>query len=288
MRAIIFGISGQDGYYLSRLLNRENIEVLGVGSPKQPGDIIISSYESVGKVVKDYKPDFIFHLAAKSLTQHDFLFQNHEIICTGAINILEAVRNYAPLTKVFISGSALQFRNTGSPISEETEFSADSAYAMSRIHATYTARYFRQTGLKVYTGYFFNHDSPLRQGHHLSQRIADAVKDIRNGGKKKITIGDLNAIKEYTFAGDVVNAVWKFVNQDELMEVVIGSGKGYSVKDWVQACFRIIGKDYTGFIESDLNFVPGYKQLVSDPAKLFSLQWRPEISFEQLAEMMMQ
>src|SRR5258706_5661682 len=127
------------------------------------------------------QPKYIFHLAANSTTSHYALFDNHIAISTGTINILEAVKQVSPDTKVFLSGSGLQFVNKNIPIKETDEFEASSAYSVARIHSVYAARYYRSLGIKVYVGYFFNHESPRRTERHISKMIAEAVKRIAKG-----------------------------------------------------------------------------------------------------------
>ena len=156
MKALIFGVTGQDGYYLSKLLTKNNYLVIGVSRKK--GDWIsgdVSDLKFVENIIKAEKPDIVFHLAANSTTRHDALFENHETISTGTLNILESVYKFHPKCKVFLSGSAMQFANNGSPIDEHTPFEASSPYAVARIQSTYAARYYRSKGLEVYMGYFF-------------------------------------------------------------------------------------------------------------------------------------
>jgi GDPmannose 4,6-dehydratase len=286
MKAIIFGANGQDGFYLSQLLASYKVDVIGVS---RNGDFLradISDYSSVLNLIETHLPDYVFHLAANSTTQHAVMFENHATIETGTLNILEAVRLKSPQTKVFISGSALQFKNENRPIKETNEFEANDPYAVSRIQSVYAARYFRKLGIKVYVGYFFNHDSPRRTEKHLSQKIAKAVVRISKGSDEKIEIGDLDAIKEYTFAGDVVKGLWLFINQEQVFEANISSGIGYSVLDWVKICFELVGLDYKNYVVQNHNFKSEYKKLVSDPTVIRSLGFNPEVSFEALAKMM--
>ena len=157
MTAIIFGANGQDGYYLNQLLLQQQCVVVAVS---RNGDFLhtdLSNYIEVSELIKQHKPDYIFHLAANSTTRHDAMFENHATISTGTLNILEAVKNYSSHTKVFISGSGLQFKNENRPIKETDEFEARDAYSVSRIQSVYAARYFGSLGLKAYVGYFFNH-----------------------------------------------------------------------------------------------------------------------------------
>ena len=290
MKAIIFGASGQDGYYLSQLLAKKKIEVIGVDRHSDQwinGDISDPGF--VDNLIQKNNPDYIFHFAAISSTKHSVLFKNHEAIVTGTLNILESVKKYCPQCKVFLSGSALQFENDGSPIDETTPFNASSAYALARIQSIYAGRYYRDVfGTKVYIGYFFNHESPLRSKQFVSQQIISAAKRLVAGGGTSLELGNLEVKKEFNFAGDIMEAVWLLVNQDLISEVIIGSGQSYSIKDWVEYCFRKAGLNWKDYVIGKPGFVPEYKILVSNPKLIKSLGWKPKVDFYSLADMMME
>jgi GDPmannose 4,6-dehydratase len=288
MKAIIFGADGQDGYYLSSLLKEQGYELIGISRHDQPRIADISDYMSVAGLVKDHQPEFIFHLAAESTTRHEALFENHATIATGTLNILEAVKTSSPLTKVFLSGSGLQFRNENKPIRETDPFEARDAYSVSRIQSVYAARYFRSLGIQIFVGYFFNHDSPMRTERHMTKKIAEAVKRIAAGSKEKLEIGDPDAVKEYAFAGDVVKGIWTLVNQDTITEANISSGRGYSIREWLEQCFTLRKLEWKDHVVNIPGFVPSYRQLVSDSSRIFSLGWKPGVNFEELAKLMMQ
>ena len=286
MSALIFGANGQDGFYLSELLNKQGVKVIGISKNGDFLRVDITSYEQIATLVKEQQPEYIFHLAANSTTRHDALFENHATISTGTFNILEAVKNFSPLTKVFISGSGLQFVNIDKPIKESDSFEARDPYSVSRIHSVYAARYYRKLGLQVYVGYFFNHDSPRRTERHMAKKISEAVKRIANGSDEKLTIGDISVIKEWTYAGDIVKGILTLVLQDVIFEANISSGLGYSIEEWLNACFNIIGKKWQDHVILKNDFSPEYKMLVSDPSIISSLGWSPTISFKDMAEMM--
>lgn len=290
MKAIIFGINGQDGYYLNNLLSHSEIEVLGVAH--SVGNWIngdVGDFVFVEALIRKHQPDYIFHLAAVSTTNHSALFNNHKAISTGTLNILESVKSYCPKCRVFLSGSAMQFKNEGLPIDEKTEFEASSPYSIARIQSVYAGRYYRKTfGIKVYVGYFFNHDSPLRTEQHVNQKIVVAVKRILNGSDEKLELGNVDVKKEFNFAGDIVEAVWKLVNQDSIFEVIIGSGKAYSIKDWVDYCFTKIGKNWQDYVIIKKDYVVEYDILVSNPQLMEGLGWKPKVDFSQLADLMME
>ncbi len=286
MKVIIIGANGQDGYYLCNLLRQKGVEVIGVS---RNGDFIkieIDRFLEISSLIKREQPDYIFHLAANSTTNHSALFENHKIIATGTLNILEAVKQFSPQSKVFISGSGLQFLNNGVPIKETDPFAANDAYSVSRIQSVYAARYFRTLGLKVYVGYFFNHDSPLRSERHVTKKISEAAKRIANGSKEKLEIGDMSVIKEWSFAGDIVKGIWQFVSQDKIYEANISSGEGFSIQQWVEQCFSLLELDYKDYVFKNPTFVSQYKILVSDNSVIKSIGYSPDVDFKNLGELM--
>jgi len=289
MKALIFGINGQDGYYLNVLLHRKHIQVIGVSRSKSnwlEGDV--ANRKLVEEIINEHKPEYIFHLAANSTTKHEALFENHNTISTGTLNILESVYRYSPHSKVFLSGSGLQFVNKGQPISEYDAFEASSPYSVSRIQTVYAARYYRTLGLKVYVGYFFNHDSPLRSERHVNQKIVMAAKRIAGGSKEVLEMGDITVRKEFTYAGDVVDGIWTLVQNNEVYEAVIGSGKAYSIEQWIEICFSYFGKDWRKYVEQKADFISDYKVLVSEPHTIGSLGWHAETNIYTLAKLMIE
>lgn len=287
MKAIIFGVNGQDGYYLNLKLAALGITVIGVSRSGEGAlRTNMADYAEVSSLIKEHQPDYIFHLAANSTTRHDAMFENHSTISTGTLNLLESARVFSPHTKIFISGSGLQFKNAGTPIRETDPFEARDAYSVSRIHSVYAARYFRSLGIKTYVGYFFNHDSPRRSERHVARKIASAVARIRDGSEEQIDVGDVDVVKEWSFAGDIVDGIWMLVNQDEVFEANISSGIGYSILDWINVCFELIGKDHKPYIKQIPGFHAEYRQLVSDASLIRSLGFQPKVSFRELAQRM--
>jgi GDPmannose 4,6-dehydratase len=289
LNALIFGINGQDGHYLKQICEANNIRVSGVS--RSFGNWVqgsVADKEFVYNLVKVNKPDYIFHLAANSTTQHDALFENHDSISTGTINILESVYRCSNKTKVFLCGSAMQFKNIGLPINENSPWDPSSPYSVSRIHSVYAARYYRKLGLDVFVGYLFNHDSPLRSERHINKKIVQTVHRIASGSKEKLHIGDLDVKKEFTFAGDVAKAIFILVNNtSNVDECVIGSGKAYSIQFWIELCFKHYNLDWREFVVPNTNFVSQYDTLISDPKLLHSLGWLQSVEIEELSDLMM-
>jgi GDPmannose 4,6-dehydratase len=286
MKALIFGANGQDGFYLSHMCREQGIECISVSRSSSSYKADVSNYREVEQLIHRYNPTYIFHLAANSTTRHSALFENHQTIATGTLNILEAAYKYSPTTKVFITGSGLQFKNEGLPIAEGNIFEATSPYAISRIQSVYAARYYRSLGLKVYVGYLFHHESPLRKANHISQMIIQSVKNIDLGEQDKLELGDISVEKEWTFAGDVAKAIFTLVQQDNIYEAIIGSGITYSIQDWLEECFQLVNKNWQDYVILKEGFQSEYKRLVSNPQKIKSLHWQPKISLKELAQIM--
>jgi GDPmannose 4,6-dehydratase len=286
-KVLLFGANGQDGHYLTQYLESMDIQVVGVSRSGEFLRTRLNVFEEVSALIKQLQPDYIIHLAANSTTRHDAMMENHETISTGTLHLLEATRLHAPRTKVFISGSGLQFQNNGNPIRETDPFEARDAYSVSRIQSVYAARYFRTLGVQTYVGYFFNHDSPRRSERHMAQKIAAAARRIARGSDETLVVGDPSVVKEWTYAGDVVKAIWLLMNQSEVFEANLGSGLGYSIQDWIGRCFAIAGKDPAKYIHVDDTFKAEYKSLVSDASLIQQLGFKPTVEFDELAKMMM-
>lgn len=287
MKALIFGANGQDGFYLNELCKFKGIESIGVSRSGNWVNGDVSNYDQVGKLIDRHKPTFIFHVAANSTTLHSALFENHATISNGTINILEAVKRYSQSSKVFITGSGVQFKNRGEPISETDTFEANSPYAVERIYSVYAARYYRSLGLRCYVGYLFHHESPLRKPNHVSQIIALAANRIAAGSDEIIELGDISVEKEWTFAGDIAKGIFTLIEQEDVFEAVIGSGVTYTIENWLQECFALIGKNWHEHVVFREGFIPEYKRLISNPEKIRSLGWAPEVDFQKLAKIMM-
>jgi GDPmannose 4,6-dehydratase len=288
MKAIIFGANGQDGFYLEKLLLQEKIETTSVSRDGNDyvvkGNIVDRMF--VESLIRSIQPDYIFNLAANSSTHHDHLFENHATISTGTLNILDSAWKHSKGSKIFLCGSGLQFVNHGQGIKESDAFEARDAYSIARIQSVYAARYFRTLGLNIYIGYLFNHDSPLRSPRHVNQKIAQTAKRISLGSSEYLELGNLGVEKEFSFAGDIVEAIWRLVNnENDIFEAVIGSGKAYSIKYWVELCFNCYGLSWGDHIVMKEGFRPEYAVLVSQPETIFSLGWRPKIGIEQLSKM---
>lgn len=285
--AIIFGASGQDGNFLNEILTNQKVTTYLVSRNQSPIKGDVSNYDFVSKLIKNIKPDYIFHFAATSNVSHQFIFENHSSISLGTLNILESVITHSKESKVFIAGSAEQFENNGEPINESSSFKANSSYSAERIYSTYISRYYREKyNILVYVGYFFHHDSPLRSANHLNQKILNFVKDLSINSNLKFQIGDYNIEKEFNYSGDFMEAVWILVNQNRIFEVVIGSGKPYAISNWLDLAFAKRNLKWKDWIEVDKEYQKPYERLFSDPSLMKSLGWEPKINIDKLLDLM--
>jgi GDPmannose 4,6-dehydratase len=286
--AIVFGASGQDGHYLRALLHQQGIRAIGVARSAgnwTRGDVC--DFAFVEELVRSTAPKHIFQLAANSTTDHAALFDNHATISTGALNVLEAAFRHAPHAKVFLAGSGLQFVNTGTAIKETDEFEASSGYAVARIQSVYAARYYRMLGVRAYVGYFFHHDSPFRQGQRVSRQVVEGLRRIQRSETDVLAIADPTVRREWVFAEDTARGILMLVEQESIFEATIGSGEARSINEWIAACADELSLDEGNFsVVSEPGFVPPFEVLVSDPTSMRALGWRPRVSFEELAALM--
>src|SRR5260370_25630943 len=186
-KGIIFGASGQTGTYLGEALDRRVYDVIKSSRTSSSWPVDIAEFVGVEKLIATQGPDLIFHLAARSTTRHEALFDNHGAISTGTLNVLEAAKRHVPGARVFITGSGVQFVNLGKPINEETPFEASSPYAVARIHSVYAARYYRRLGLATYVGYLFHHESPFRPPGHVRQKVVLSASAIASRKEAKMS-----------------------------------------------------------------------------------------------------
>lgn len=284
MKVLIFGSNGQDGYYLSKLCKRRGCQVVAASRHNADHLGSIADPDFVRCVLDSAKPDIIFNLAALSSTAHASIAENNLTIGDGTLNILEAVDRLALKCKVFLSGSVLQFTNRGQPIDERTPWDSETPYAAVRNYSNFLARYYRTRGVNVYFGYLFHHESPRRPLHHIARAIADAA--MRG---MPIKINDATVMKEWNYAGDMVEAMWAFIHQDEIFEMCLGSGEVRSIYEWADACYSSFGLHAADFVEeAPLPEDHLTKRYQSDPKLLLHTGWRPRIGFDELARMMTQ
>lgn len=284
-RAVIFGAGGQDGVFLNSLLKSTGFDVLSFthhGGTAGPA-VDVSDFYQVESIIREYRPDMIFHLAARSSTRHEVILENHNAIVDGALAVIESVDRHIPESKVFIASSALIFKNTGRPVTEDNDLITNTAYAMARVEALHIVRYYRQRGRKIYVGFLFNHESPLRPSASVARQVAKNVVDIHKGLTNQLTIGNSSVIKEWAWAGDIVKAFITLMSQENIFEVCIGDGIGKSIREYASCCCNALNISLDKHLVESADFKAECPVLVNGSEIIYSLGWAPEVDIQELA-----
>jgi len=323
-KALLFGITGQDGSYLAELLLDEGYKVVGVtrrvstGNTSRISHIMddpslglvegdITDYSSVLRIIEQTNPDEIYNLAAMSHVGTSFNqpILSIDVTCTGCLNILEVLREHSPHTRFYqassseMFGDAITERDDDKFQDENTLFNPQSPYAIAKLAAHHATRLYRQSyGLHASCGILFNHESERRGGRFVTKKITKYIARLNqhflSGGDvesaPKLHLGNLDAKRDWGHAEDYVRAMWLILQQDEPSDYVIATGETHSVRDFLVAAFDQIGvQDYTDFVVQDPRFmrpseVPYLKGNASKADVM--LGWKPKVSFGELVSRM--
>jgi GDPmannose 4,6-dehydratase len=308
--ALITGITGQDGSYLAELLLAKEYRVVGVvrRSSTTPYERIahlvdrielvsadLLDQTSLTDVVQATKPDEIYNLAAQSFVQTSWQqpVLTGEFTALGVTRILEAFRKAAPNARFYQASSSEQFgKVVETPQREETPFYPRSPYGVAKVYGHWiTVNYRESYDLFAVSGILFNHESPRRGLEFVTRKISDAVARIKTGLQREVRLGNLDARRDWGFAGDYVDAMWRMLQADTPDDFVIGTGQTFSVRDFCQAAFDVVGLDYREFVVQDERFFRPAEVdlLVADPSKAKAhLGWTPSVSFARLVELMVE
>ncbi len=306
--ALITGITGQDGYYLSHLLLNRGYRVVGLVPPhRQPNltklGILANQVEiftvdlrdnaALLTAVEQLRPQEIYNLAAPSFVPDSWNdpLGTLDLITGTATRLLEAVRKVGLSTRFYQASSSEMFGDVFiSPQDEETAFRPKNPYAAAKMHAHWTMVHHRQRyGLFACSGILYNHESPLRPPQFVTRKVSLAAASIKLGLTDTLEIGNLDAKRDWGFAGDYVEAMWLMLQAEEPEEYVIGTGKLHSVRDLLAAAFESVGLDWTNYVVLNTSLLrqDEHFQLVANPSKAkINLGWEPEVSFEELLEKM--
>ncbi|BAB75123.1 GDP-mannose 4,6-dehydratase [Anabaena sp. FACHB-709] len=308
--ALVTGITGQDGYYLSHLLLNQGYRVVGLVSPhRQPnlaklGDLAnkVEIYNvdlrdpvALLNAVEQLRPQEIYNLAAPSFVPDSWKdpLGTLDLITGTATRLLDAVRQVGLSTRFYQASSSEMFGDVlSSPQDEETSFRPKNPYAAAKLHAHWTMVHHRQRyGLFACSGILYNHESPLRPPQFVTRKVSLAAASIKLGLAQTLEMGNLDAKRDWGFAGDYVKAMWLMLQAEEPEEYVIGTGKLHSVKELVSIAFESVGLNWQNHvvINTDLLRQDEHFQLVANPIKAKkNLGWETEVSFERLLEKMVQ
>jgi GDPmannose 4,6-dehydratase len=306
--ALITGITGQDGSYLAEFLLAKGYRVIGAvrRSSTTPYERIghlvdrvelvsadLLDQSSLTDVVAEYQPDEIYNLAAQSFVQTSWNqpVLTGEFTALGVTRVLEAMKKAAPKARFYQASSSEMFgKVVESPQSETTPFYPRSPYGVAKVYGHWiTVNYRESFGLYAVSGILFNHESPRRGLEFVTRKVTDAAARIKLGLATEVRLGNLDSRRDWGFAGDYVDAMWRMLQQDEPDDYVIGTGHTWSVRELCDSAFKRVGLDYHDYVKQDPRFFRPAEVdlLVADPSKARTkLRWEPETTFAQLVAMM--
>lgn len=313
-RAIITGILGQDGPYLAKFLlakgykvygmirrysnpNFDNPDYLGITSKIDFIDGDMGDESSLMNVVKNVRPDEVYNLGAQSFVGDSWQMAKltTEVNALGVLYLLNALKLFSPTTRYYQASTSEMFGlgNTQGYQDENTNFHPRSPYGISKLYAHWMTVNFRESyGLFASSGILFNHESPLRGIQFVTRKITDGVVRIKLGLSKKISLGNLDAKRDWGFAGDYTEAMYMMLQKDKPDDYVVGTGINHTVKEFIQLAFKYAGvPDWEKYIVIDPRFKRPAEvfELKAKPDKAFKqLGWKPKVSFEELVKMMVE
>ena len=306
--ALITGITGQDGSYLSELLLSKGYRVHGIVRRVALEDEThrlwrlrkirkdlnlhagsLESYASIYKTFQKVKPDEIYHLAAQSFIGYSFEdeFSTFNTNINGTHNILSAAKEFANKIKFYFAASSEMFGQVKkSPQNENTAFYPRSSYAISKVTGYHLTKNYREAyNLHASSGILFNHESPRRGFEFVTRKISYGVARIKMGLQKKIKLGNIKSKRDWGHAQDYVKAMWLMLQQKTPEDFVIGTGKEYSVEHFAKMAFNHVGLNYKDYIEIDENLMrpTEVSRLLADCTKAKKkLKWEPKVAFDKL------
>jgi GDPmannose 4,6-dehydratase len=311
-KALITGITGQDGSYLSELLLEKEYEVHGIVrrvALEHPQarmwrirhlldrikihSASMESYASIFNIISDIKPDECYHLAAQSFVSYSFEdeFSTIDTNLNGTHYVLSAIKRQAPNCRLYFAASSEMFGNVKeTPQNEDTPFHPRSPYGISKMAGFELTRNYREAyGLFTLSGILFNHESPRRGPEFVTRKITSSAARIKLGLDKEIRLGNLDAKRDWGHSHDYVRAMWLMLQQDEPDDYVIASGESHSVRDFLETAFGYLGLDYHEYLVMDRDlFRPSEVNILQGDASKARkrLGWSPTVSFEQLVKEM--
>lgn len=314
-RALITGITGQDGSYLTEFLFKKGYEVYGLirrSSSFNTGRIDhlyqdphdknirlrlvfgdLNDASSLNRTIKTIKPDEIYNLGAQSHVKVSFEVPEYtaETVAIGTTRLLEAIRDSGVQTKFYQASSSEMFGNASEcPQDEKTPFYPRSPYAVAKVYAYWmTVNYREAYNMFACNGILFNHESPRRGETFVTRKITIALARIKHGVQKKLYLGNLDAKRDWGFAGDYVEAMWLMLQQNKPDDYVIATGETYSVKEFLEEAFGYAGLDWRIYVGIDKRYLRPTEVdcLQGNSSKAIrNLKWKPKVGFKQLVRMM--
>jgi GDPmannose 4,6-dehydratase len=313
-KALITGITGQDGSYLAELLLEKGYEVHGLirrsstfntsridhlfQDPHNDnvrlhlhyGDLTDAA--GMTNLIREIEPDEVYNLAAQSHVMVSFSMPTYtaNVDAVGTITLLEAIRSSKISTKFYQASTSELFGSTPPPQSEKSSFQPRSPYAAAKLYAYWTTVNYREAyGLHATNGILFNHESPRRGETFVTRKITRAAAAIATGSKEKLFLGNLEAVRDWGYAKEYVESMWLMLQQPNGSDFVVATGVGATVLDFVDAAFSRLGLNWKSHVEVDERYLRPTEvdSLIGDPSKIQSeLSWKAKTHWKELAELM--
>ena len=312
--AFITGITGQDGSYLAEFLLSKGYEVHGLirrsstfntsridhiyQDPHEPNPKLFLHYgdliDGVGltNLIREIRPDEVYNLGAQSHVQVSFTMPQYtgQVDAVGAVGLLESIRSAEINTRFYQASTSELFGSTPPPQNEESTFRPQSPYAAAKLMAYWcTVNYREGYGMHATNGILFNHESPRRGETFVTRKISRAVAEITKGSKKKLYLGNLDAIRDWGYAKEYVESMWLMLQQDTPSDFVVATGVGASVRDFAEAAFNEVGLNWENYVEVEKKYMrpTEVNALIGDPTKINSeLNWKANTDWKDLAKIM--
>jgi GDPmannose 4,6-dehydratase len=312
--ALITGVTGQDGSYLAELLLSKGYEVHGLirrsstfntsridhiyQDPHDPNPKLFLHYgdliDGVGltNLIREIKPDEVYNLGAQSHVQVSFTMPQYtgQVDAVGAVGLLEALRSADTNARFYQASTSELYGSTPPPQNEESPFHPRSPYAAAKLMAYWcTVNYREGYGMHATNGILFNHESPRRGETFVTRKITRAVAEITKGSKKKLFLGNLDAVRDWGYAKEYVESMWLMLQRDKPSDYVVATGVGATVKDFAEAAFSHAGLNWKDHIEVDKKYIRPTEvdALIGDPSKATKeLNWKATTHWKELASIM--
>jgi GDPmannose 4,6-dehydratase len=306
-KALIIGISGQDGAYLADFLLAKGYEVhgtsrdhevsgfrnlsaLGIKERVHLASMVTSDFRSVLTALQKAEPDEVYNLAGQTSVGMSFTYpvETFDSILIGTMNLLECIRLLGKPVKLYNAGSSEVFGNTPEPATENTPFHPRSPYATAKAAAHYAVTNYREAyDLFAATGILFNHESPLRPERFVTRKIVSAAVRIANGSREKLHLGNLEVHRDWGWAPEYVDAMWRILQHDQPEDFVIATGRMHSLAEFVDKAFAAVGLDPREHVTSDRSLLRplDLTHSVGHPGKATNLLgWEARVTFEGIVE----
>ena len=309
-KALVLGITGQDGSYLADFLLKkgyrvfgsyrrtshrqlERLEAMNIIDKVDLMHADLTDQISLNKIVKDTQPDEVYNLAAQSFVGVSFVepFLTSNITGLGALRVFEAVKEFSPHSKVFQASSSEMFGNSEELKNEDSRMQPASPYGVAKVFAHKTAQTYRLAyDIFISCGILFNHESPYRGLEFVTKKITYAIGNIKNKKQKTLYLGNLNARRDWGFAGDYVKAMWLMLQQDVPSDYVIATGQSHSITEFLEESFEYAGLgNWEKYVKIHKKYLRplDIHELVGDASKARKdIGWKPELSYHDLIHLM--